>query len=78
MAVAEAVKVGKVVQIIGPVLDIEFEGGSLPDIYNAVRVTGKAGTTDVDVICEVEQHLGENRVRAVACRSASSTSTCRK
>ncbi len=66
MSVAEAVKVGKVVQIIGPVLDIEFEGGHLPAIYNAVRVTGKAGTTDVDVICEVEQHLGENRVRAVA------------
>ena len=66
MSVAEAVKVGKVVQIIGPVLDIEFAGGHLPDIYNAVRVTGKAGTTDVDVICEVEQHLGENRVRAVA------------
>jgi F-type H+/Na+-transporting ATPase subunit beta len=66
MSVAEAVKVGKVVQIIGPVLDIEFEGGHLPAIYNAVRVTGKAGTADVDVICEVEQHLGENRVRAVA------------
>ncbi len=66
MSVAEAVKVGKVVQIIGPVLDIEFEGGHLPAIYNAVRVTGKAGATDVDVICEVEQHLGENRVRAVA------------
>ena len=66
MAVAEAVKVGKVVQIIGPVLDIEFEGGHLPDIYNAVRVTGKAGDVDVDVIVEVEQHLGENRVRAVA------------
>jgi F-type H+-transporting ATPase subunit beta len=66
MAVAEAVKVGKVVQIIGPVLDIEFEGGHLPDIYNALRVTGKAGDQDVDVIVEVEQHLGENRVRAVA------------
>jgi F-type H+-transporting ATPase subunit beta len=66
MTVAEATKVGKVVQIIGPVLDIEFAGGHLPDIYNAVRVTGKAGTTDVDVIVEVEQHLGENRVRAVA------------
>ena len=66
MSVAEAVKVGKVVQIIGPVLDIEFESGHLPDIYNAVRVTGKAGSVDVDVIVEVEQHLGENRVRAVA------------
>jgi F-type H+/Na+-transporting ATPase subunit beta len=66
MAVAEAVKTGKVVQIIGPVLDIEFEGGHLPDIYNAVRITGQAGTEKVDVIVEVEQHLGENRVRTVA------------
>ena len=66
MAVAEAVKVGKVVQVIGPVLDIEFEGGYLPAIYNALRVTGKAGDETIDLIVEVEQHLGENRVRAVA------------
>ncbi|ODS58664.1 MAG: F0F1 ATP synthase subunit beta [Acidobacteria bacterium SCN 69-37] len=68
MAVAEAVatKVGRVVQVIGPVVDIEFEGGHLPAIYNAVRVSGRAGDTDVDIIVEVEQHLGENRVRTVA------------
>ena len=42
MTVAAAVKVGKVVQVIGPVVDIEFEGGQLPDIYNAVRITGAA------------------------------------
>ncbi len=66
MAVAEAVKVGKVVQIIGPVVDVEFEGGYLPEIYNALRIQGKAGDDDVDVIVEVEQHLGENRVRTVA------------
>ena len=66
MAVAEAVKVGKVVQIIGPVVDIEFADGHLPAIYNAVRITGKAGDVEVDVIVEVEQHLGENRVRTVA------------
>jgi F-type H+/Na+-transporting ATPase subunit beta len=67
MATATATKVGKVVQIIGPVVDIEFEGGHLPEIYNAVRIKtdGKAGTA-IDVICEVEQHLGENRVRTVA------------
>src|SRR5687768_14538316 len=64
-ATAEAVKIGKVVQVIGPVVDIEFPG-SLPAIYNAVRVTGKAGNADVDIIVEVEQHLGENRVRTVA------------
>jgi F-type H+-transporting ATPase subunit beta len=66
MAVAEATKVGKVVQVIGPVLDIEFAGGHLPAIYNAVRVTGQAGSERIDIIVEVEQHLGENRVRAVA------------
>src|SRR6186713_1222598 len=65
MAVAEAVKIGKVVQVIGPVVDIEFPG-SLPAIYNAVRVTGDAGGEKVDIIVEVEQHLGENRVRTVA------------
>ncbi|HEX5071047.1 MAG TPA: F0F1 ATP synthase subunit beta, partial [Vicinamibacterales bacterium] len=65
MAVAEAVKVGKVVQVIGPVVDIEFPGG-VPAIYNALRVTGDAGGEKVNIIVEVEQHLGENRVRAVA------------
>ncbi len=67
MAVATETKVGRVVQVIGPVVDIEFEGGHLPAIYNAVRITsdgGGAGT--IDVIAEVEQHLGENRVRTVA------------
>ena len=66
MAVATAVKTGKVVQIIGPVVDIEFEGGQLPAIYNAVRITGDAGGQQVNLIVEVEQHLGENRVRTVA------------
>ena len=57
-------KVGKIVQIIGPVLDVEFEGGNLPSIYNALRISG--GEQSEDVIAEVEQHLGESRVRAVA------------
>src|SRR4249920_739342 len=65
-AVAEAALVGKVVQVIGPVVDIEFAGGDLPAIYNACRITGKAGDDDIDIIVEVEQHLGENRVRTVA------------
>ncbi len=67
MAVATEAKVGKVVQVIGPVVDIEFVGGELPAIYNAVRITSEgAGKQKLDVICEVEQHLGENRVRTVA------------
>jgi F-type H+-transporting ATPase subunit beta len=60
-------KVGRIVQIIGPVLDVEFEAGHLPEIYNALRVHSETKETGViDVIAEVEQHLGENRVRAVA------------
>jgi F-type H+-transporting ATPase subunit beta len=65
MAVATATKTGKVVQVIGPVVDIEFEGGHLPAIYNALRIKGE-GAQKIDVIVEVEQHLGENRVRTVA------------
>src|SRR5512144_442324 len=59
--------VGKIVQVIGPVVDVEFEAGHLPNIYNAVRIVSEGATgTPIDVIAEVEQHLGENRVRAVA------------
>ena len=61
-------KIGKVVQVIGPVVDVEFDEDHLPAIYNAVRITDAGADTGVpvDVICEVEQHLGENRVRTVA------------
>jgi F-type H+-transporting ATPase subunit beta len=65
---ATAQKVGKVVQVIGPVVDVEFAGGHLPAIYNAVRIVSEATDAGdkIDVIAEVEQHLGENRVRTVA------------
>src|ERR1700746_132050 len=60
--------VGRVVQVIGPVLDIQFEEGHLPAIFNAVRVTsdGFDVPEPLDVTVEVQQHLGEGRVRAVA------------
>ena len=69
--VATKQKVGKVVQVIGPVVDIEFADGHLPDIYNAVQIKteGKGGESLVDIICEVEQHLGESRVRTVAMKA---------
>jgi len=59
--------VGRVVQIIGPVVDLEFPKG-VPGIYNAVRIQddGSAGGTAIDVIVEVEQDLGDNRVRCVS------------
>ncbi len=61
---------GKIVQVIGPVVDVEFEPGKLPAIYNALEVPG-AGSTDIfayssKLVLEVSQHLGESQVRAVA------------
>src|SRR6202790_424440 len=60
--------VGHVVQIIGPVLDVQFEAGHLPAIYNAVRITSEGFNVPepIDVTAEVQQHLGEGRVRTVA------------
>src|SRR5580693_6420589 len=60
--------VGHVVQVIGPVLDVQFESGHLPAIYNAVRITSEGFNVPepIDVTAEVQQHLGEGRVRAVA------------
>src|SRR6185503_3095811 len=65
---ADGHHVGKVVQIIGPVLDVEFHGGYLPPIYQALRVVsdGFDVPTPIDVIAEVQQHLGEGRVRTVS------------
>ncbi len=67
---ATTARTGKVVQVIGPVIDIEFPEG-LPEIYNAVRIVseGGPGVEKIDVVAEVEQHLGENRVRAVAMKA---------
>ncbi|HEX6279993.1 MAG TPA: F0F1 ATP synthase subunit beta [Pyrinomonadaceae bacterium] len=61
------VKIGKVVQIIGPVVDVEFED-YLPPIYQALRITSEGFNVDqpIDVVAEVQQHLGEGRVRAVS------------
>ena len=53
--------IGRVIQVIGPVVDIEFPNG-VPAIYNAVKIEGGK----IRVVVEVEQHLGENRVRCVA------------
>jgi len=68
MATQTPPQIGKIVQVIGPVVDVEFEAGHLPEIYNALRIQSDnpKETGAIDVIAEVEQHLGENRVRAVA------------
>jgi F-type H+-transporting ATPase subunit beta len=59
--------IGKIIQVIGPVVDIEFEEGHLPKIYNAIRIprTTTEGVKE-DLITEVQQHLGEDRVRTIA------------
>ncbi len=61
--------IGKVVQVIGPVLDVEFEADKLPELYNAVRVKATVDGIDVDVVAEVQQHIGRNQARAVAMSS---------
>ena len=58
---------GRVVQVIGPVLDVEFETDQLPEIYNALSIRTRTDTGDeIDVVAEVQQHIGRNQVRAVA------------
>ena len=62
--------IGKVVQVIGPVLDVAFDPEHLPDIYNALSVESSGGNgSDVRLIVEVQQHIGRGMVRAVAMTS---------
>ena len=59
--------IGKVVQVIGPVLDVAFDPEHLPDIYNALSVESSEG--NVRLIVEVQQHIGRGMVRAVSMTS---------
>jgi F-type H+-transporting ATPase subunit beta len=63
-----AENIGKVIQISGPAVDVQFEEATMPPIYQALRVTSEGFTvpTPISVILEVQQHLGEGRVRTVA------------
>ncbi len=71
MATATGIhNIGKVVQVIGPVLDVEFEAEHLPELYNALDVSAKAEDgSNIRVVAEVQQHIGRNQVRAVAMSS---------
>lgn len=64
-------KEGLIIQVIGPVVDLEFSEGNIPDILNAIKIPTKNVETgeDLELICEVQQHLGENRVRTVSMES---------
>jgi F-type H+-transporting ATPase subunit beta len=67
MATATEQNAGKVIRVIGPVIDIEYPEGHLPAIYNAVRIVADNEAGDkLDIVAEVEQHLGEGRVRTIA------------
>src|SRR6184192_3620796 len=61
--------VGKVVQVIGPVLDVEFEPEHLPEIYNALLIEHRGNGAPIRLTAEVQQHIGRNQVRAVAMTS---------
>ncbi|MBS1959329.1 MAG: F0F1 ATP synthase subunit beta [Bdellovibrionales bacterium] len=58
---------GKIKQVIGPVVDVEFANGKVPPIFQAVKVTNKTnGPEDWNLVLEVAQHMGENTVRCIA------------
>jgi F-type H+/Na+-transporting ATPase subunit beta len=61
-------KAGRVVQVLGPVVEVEFPDENLPEIHNAIRITSEGfdASSPIDIIVEAEQHLGENRVRCVS------------
>ncbi|MBT3185480.1 MAG: F0F1 ATP synthase subunit beta [Nitrospina sp.] len=61
---------GKIIQVMGPVVDVRFEDGVLPALYNAINIerTGESGETET-LVCEVALHLGDNVVRSVAMHS---------
>ena len=68
---ADKEHIGRVVQVIGPVVDVSFKGLELPEIYTAIRITSEGIDTPmpIDIIVEVEQHLGEDTVRCVSMQS---------
>ncbi len=58
---------GSIVQVIGPVVDIQFEADKLPKILNSIKIPRKSVTGEIETLtCEAQQHLGEDRVRAIA------------
>ena len=60
--------VGKVIQVAGPAVDIEFAEGQIPVIYTAIRITSEGFEVPepINIVCEVAQHIGESRVRTIA------------
>jgi F-type H+-transporting ATPase subunit beta len=69
MSIATTFNIGKIVQVIGPVIDVEFEPDKLPAIYNALKITTETDAGKIELVAEVQQHLAGNIVRAVAMSS---------
>src|SRR5687768_4345097 len=65
-SVAAEKNIGTIVQIIGPVLDVEFAPDHLPEIYSALLVEDDSGPMPVKLVAEEQQHIGQDAVRAVA------------
>src|SRR5436305_5430798 len=67
VALTETQKTGKVTQVIGPVVDVEFPPGALPEVYTALTMSNPSISAEADnLVVEVAQHLGENTARCVA------------
>lgn len=67
VSTAEKTNIGYITQVIGPVLDVKFPGNELPQIYNALKITGtNPAGAEISVTCEVQQLLGDSQVRAVS------------
>ena len=61
--------VGRIVRVVGPVLDVEFAPDAMPAIYNALKLEGTTPAGEIKLVAEVQQHLEGNQVRAVAMSS---------
>ena len=68
MPVQQAVAEGRVIQVAGPTIEIEFPEGHIPKIYNAIHITSEGYDVPVkiDITAEVAQHIGEGRVRTIS------------
>src|SRR5690349_15450746 len=68
MASTNGLVTGRVVQVSGPAVDCEFPEGKIPLVHTAIRITSEGfdSPDPIDIICEVQQHIGEGRVRTVA------------
>ncbi|ESQ45945.1 hypothetical protein EUTSA_v10011087mg [Eutrema salsugineum] len=76
VSIREQKNLGRIAQIIGPILDVAFLPGKMPNIYNALVVKGRDTLgQEINVTCEVQQLLGNNRVRAVAMRPVDTRTT---